>query len=107
MKYLLFIILLLAKVTNACGLSDARVVGTHRYHDGYIFVNFDKPTSCDCSQNARLAFRDDGANMDYVKSMILIAYSSQVPVSATANGDSCTVHGNTAVLTAFYLNKQQ
>lgn len=93
-------------MAQACGVSDAKVISTFRYHDGYIFVNFDKVTNCDCSQNRRLAFRGDDINMDYVKSMILLSYTTKSPISAYASSDSCSVHGNTAKLTMFSLKSK-
>jgi len=105
MRFLVLGLLFFSGLANAvCGLKDAKVVSTHRYHDGWIFVNFDKSINCDCPQKWRLAFKDDSNNMDYVKSMVLVAYSSQVSVNAWAKDNVCSVHGNTAILTTFQLN---
>ncbi len=106
MKYYIFVFSMFANMAFACGVSDAKVTSTHRYHDGNIFVNFDKETDCNCSQKKRLAFREDDPNLGYVKSMVLMAYASQVEISASSNSENCTVHGNTAVLTSFTLNRQ-
>ena len=101
--FFLVILFLISCDLFACGVTDAKVIATHRFHDGHIFVNFDKPTSCDCSQTKRMAFRDDDMNMDYVKSMILMAYTTGASVSAYAD-QSCSVHSNTPALRVFHLN---
>jgi len=106
MKFLIWGIALMPSLAFGCGVSDAIVSGIQRYHDGHIFVHFDKATDCGCSQTKRLVFKEDAPGMDYVKSMVLLAYSSGAPVSAYTTSNSCSVHGNTAVLTTLNLNRK-
>lgn len=105
MKILVFALAFISTYTHAiCGVTDAKVTSTHRYSDGTIFVNFDKYNDCGCSQASRLAFHEDNTSMDYVKSMILIAYTTGAKVKAQATNSACSVHGNTAILNTFQLN---
>lgn len=102
---IIFSTLILPVLSHAvCGVVDAKVTNTHRYSDGTIFVNFDKYNDCGCSQSSRLAFHEDDTSMDYVKSMILIAYTTGAKVRAQATNAACSVHGNTSVLDIFSLD---
>ena len=105
MKYLLGTIALLSNLVYAdgCLVTDAKVTSVLRYQDGNIIVTFDKATDCGCSQTNRLGFGENAAGMDFVKSMILVSYITQSPVNAWATDNSCSIHGNTAVLTSLQL----
>ncbi|WP_188150304.1 hypothetical protein [Teredinibacter waterburyi] len=106
MKYFIFLFLLISNIALSCGVVGAKVMQAHRYHDGYIFVDFDKPTDCDCTISNRLAFRDDDPNMDFVKSMILVAYTTGALITARSDLESCSIHGNTAKMTYFMLQEK-
>ena len=47
-----------------------------QYYDGYVFVTFDKQTSCDCSQKSRMAFNVNDPETKFIQSMLLMAYST-------------------------------
>ena len=99
----LVFLFVLSSVSFACGVSETKVVKVHEYHDGVIFVDFSKSTDCECSQKKRLAFRSSDEDKDFIKSMVLTAYVSDLTVSAYSNINTCDFHSNTAELTYFKL----
>jgi len=102
-KILLLTCLFISANALACSVDDAKVIEVFEYHDGEIFVNFDKATNCSCSQTHRMAFSSSDQDKDFIKSMVLLAYASEKKVHAGSNIAGCSVHGNTPELTFFRL----
>lgn len=94
--------LMISGFANAnCGVRDAKITEIHQYYDGSVFVNFDKAGDCDCSIKNRMAFKVGDANIEFIQSMVLLAYASGKSVTAFTDSASCSVHGNTAKLNYF------
>lgn len=75
-----------------------------QYYDGYVFVTFDKQTSCDCSQKSRMAFNVNDPETKFIQSMVLTAYSTGRSVSASTNIEGCSVHGNSPKMNYFRIH---
>ncbi|HEY6528757.1 MAG TPA: hypothetical protein VIZ65_08680 [Cellvibrionaceae bacterium] len=84
-----------------CGVDSAKITFVHQYHDGSIFVTFDKATNCGCTIPTRMAFNTADAGYDYIKSMVLLAYASGKSIAANSNIAGCPIHGNTAKMNSF------
>lgn len=82
-----------------CGVQDAKITQIGHYHDGHIFVYFNKITDCNCDFTHRLAFPGSSEHYTYIKSMVLLAYSTNATVEVEAQNSACSVHNNTAKLT--------
>jgi len=84
-----------------CGVEKAKITMIHQYFNGEVFVDFNKKTTCDCSIPGRLAFLSSDENIDFIKSMVLMAFASDRVVSAHSNIAGCPIHGNTAKMNYF------
>jgi len=108
MKYFLAIgALFIANLSFAgCGIRDAKVTEVFQYYDGTVFVGFNKSSDCSCSQNYRMAFFENDESMDYIKSLILMAYATGKSVYALSDIADCPIHNNTAQLNYFRIKGQ-
>ena len=85
-----------------CKVEDAIITQVGQYHDGHIFVNFDKQTNCPCSIKHRMALHKD--HEKFMSSMVLTAFTTGKKVRAEGE-EACSVHGNTAKLVIFDVYK--
>lgn len=106
-KYLLVLSsLLVSSYSYAnCGVREAKITRFNQHFDGNVFVEFSKPTDCNCEIKGRLAFDANDADTKFLQSMILLAYSTNANVSAWSDSDSC-IHGNTNRLRAFRMESK-
>jgi len=104
-----------------CGVSAAKVTKVHQYHDGSVFVYFDKDSDCDCSIKDRLAFSNDKSSLATTTAKIIESNKVKFFISASLtalttgtlvgvraedrdeNGN-CPIHGNTAEAITFVIN---
>lgn len=85
----------------SCGVSNARITDVHQYFDGHVFVAFDKAVDCGCTQTNRLAFNVADPDIEFIQSMVLMAYATGRRVDAKSSSELCSVHGNTAKMDYF------
>lgn len=92
--------------SKECKVSDAMVTQVHQYKDGTIFINVDKINNCGCPQQYRMAFHKLEDEKFFI-SAALTALTTGKKVSLVGDDadGNCPVHGNTAKLKSFYINK--
>jgi len=95
---------LVAQAVTSCGVSNAKIIDVFQYYDGYVFVAFDKQTSCDCPQKSRMAFNVNDPETKFIQSMVLMAYSTGRSVSASTNIEGCPVHDNSPRMNYFRIH---
>lgn len=109
MKKILVILLMLFSTvaySKQCSVSG-KITQMHQYTDGTIFINVDTASNCDCAHKSRMAFHRNDSQSFYV-SAALTALTAKKTVTLTGedrnSSGRCPIHGNTALLKAFYIN---